>query len=563
MTMPRASLGSIDGRQRLLIIGLDGATFDVLLPMMDAGIMPNLKAIADSGTSSVLESTVPPLSGPAWTAFLTGKQAGKNGVFHFFERDGRGERFSKSRIVSSTSIQTPTLWDWLGRFGRQIVSINMPMTYPPRPVNGLLISGVLTPPGAKLFTYPRDLADSLPGYRVDFDYWLADGLFDGTARPDAVRILEDQTALLAIRRAASVQLMQDFDWDCFAVVISGTDRIGHYLWDYLVDAPTSCGQVAEKVRAYFLQLDQVIGQLRGVAGEKTPVILVSDHGMGPAPKRTVHLADWLLQHGLLVLRSKHSLVSILKSLGLSKEMLLGAFRRVLRPATLHRVRSFSSGLQPKVSTGTSLAVVVPLYDSWVGIDLLVGGSADGADEETQRREVADWICEHACEIIDPDTHRPVVERVFRRSELFSGPLMDPIPDLLLVLKPGYRASSSVGHATLVSPYWPSPTSLPGAHHNQGIFMGCGYPLRNGGFAGESLSLQDVMPTILYLLGVPIPDDVDGEVIVDLFEDSFVRDHEMEAAPADWEAGARSQGVTEYSQEETQALEERLCGLGYC
>jgi len=570
MTFSTRSQGPGVDRPRLLIIGLDGATYDILLPTMDAGLMPNLKAIADNGVRAVLNSTIPPLSGPAWTAFLTGKLAAKNGVFHYFRREAPGQSFSKSiAVVNGASIRTFTLWDWLGELGYRVISINVPMTYPPRPLNGLLITGVETPPGSQDFTYPPDLAASLSGYRIDQDYFLAERLFDWTSRPEPTRILADQIELLVSRRDTSLQLMREHDWDCFMVVFSETDRIGHYVWDQLKDALWSADALSSQIQDFFRELDRAIGQLREAAGPNTAVVVMSDHGMGPWACKQVHLADWLQRHGLTALEKGFNsrLMSVLAAAGLSKDRVVALSRRFLPASVIDRIADRTTRLQPQVSVPGSSAVAVAVYASVAGIDLVAAHESSGMHEMDQRRRLAEQIRQGVQEILDPDTGEPVIERVFLREELFVGPYMDQIPDLLLVFKPQYHASTAIGHKALVSPIRPTARAihLRGEHRPQGVFMACGYPIRRLGVWEVPIALPDVMPTALYMLGATVPEDLDGEVKLDLFEETFVRQHPVRIVPVDKDFEARVARFptdSHMSSEDEERLRRRLQGLGY-
>ena len=130
--------------RRILIIGLDGASWTVLEPYIETGILPNLAKIRMNGCYGNLESTIPPLSAPAWSSFLTGKNPGKHGVFHFKDVDVHGEyssQVNQHKTVDARSIKSSTMWDFLGHHDRKVGIINVPMSYPPRPVNGFLITG--------------------------------------------------------------------------------------------------------------------------------------------------------------------------------------------------------------------------------------------------------------------------------------------------------------------------------------------------------------------------------------------------------------------------------------
>jgi predicted AlkP superfamily phosphohydrolase/phosphomutase len=158
---------------RVLVIGLDRATFRVLDPMRKAGLMPNLQRLITTGAFGSLLSTVPPTSAAAWTTFITGKNPGKHGILQFVSQEVQpgleeaGEVVEIApctfAVVNARSIKTATLWDMVGDAGQRLAVINVPMTYAPPPVNGAMITSTLNPPGAEQFIYPAELKGELQG----------------------------------------------------------------------------------------------------------------------------------------------------------------------------------------------------------------------------------------------------------------------------------------------------------------------------------------------------------------------------------------------------------------
>ena len=166
--------------QKLLIIGLDGATFDLALPMIEKGEMPNLGQLLAQGTAANLLSTVPPVTGPAWSSFMTGKDPGGHGVYHFRAIDPTQYDQANETLVTSRSFQGPTFWDILGEVGHRVAVVTVPVTYPPWPINGVMISGYPCPDTRNNHTYPPEFADQLP------DPLNFDATFYSTATPEAV-----------------------------------------------------------------------------------------------------------------------------------------------------------------------------------------------------------------------------------------------------------------------------------------------------------------------------------------------------------------------------------------
>lgn len=220
--------------QKVLIIGLDGATFDVLTPLMHAGRMPNLKRLVDSGTAGILDSTKPPITPAAWTTFMTGKGPGRHGIVDFEKYDVRTNQLT---FNSTYEIREKTIWEILSEKGFRVGSINVPMTYPPRKVNGFMISGFETPGIDKDFTYPRAQGrDPAPVARLQLSIRLDGKTFGGDEL--------FQRNLHHIERSfqqgyeLATYCGDKYGWDVLMVLYKLVDNLQHKAWKYL-DPKTS------------------------------------------------------------------------------------------------------------------------------------------------------------------------------------------------------------------------------------------------------------------------------------------------------------------------------------
>src|SRR6266849_2073855 len=174
---------------KVLVICLDGATFDLLRPWIEAGRLPTLKRFLAEGVSGDLQSVIPPITAPAWASFMTGKNPGKHGIYHFVNRAPQG---GHQAFFSATSRTGRTLWELLGEDGKQVVVLNVPTTYPPQPVNGVLIADFLTPPGKKDFTYPLSLLDEIEEKFGKYPLHLRTLMFSANlSGPNAERLLRE------------------------------------------------------------------------------------------------------------------------------------------------------------------------------------------------------------------------------------------------------------------------------------------------------------------------------------------------------------------------------------
>jgi predicted AlkP superfamily phosphohydrolase/phosphomutase len=558
---------------RVLVIGIDAATWDVLDPWMSDGSLPNLTGLRESGSWGSLRSTIPPLSAPAWASFMTGKNPGKHGIFHFTSQQEEARAAeSDSELVNSRSIKSSTLWDILGHHGRKVGIVNLPMTYPPRPVNGFMIAGFLTPPGARVFTYPPDLSDELTDYRIDLDQFISRKPFESTAKSaqakaavePSVDLVHEFHDLMEQRARMSLSLMASEPWDVFMCVFMGTDRLGHYLWPYHraadLDGSQESLELHRAIHAYYMRLDEFVGQFVEQAGENTTIMVLSDHGMGPYPSKRVHWNHWLRQQKLVSAQG-HNLInadSWLTRLGLSRDS-VGRF--ILGMPILGRsglVRRMRRTKAPRVDMKESPAYYRTLYGQTGAIYI---NHPEGSSEYQDLRQ---RLMNQVLEITDPDTGQPVVQQVRKGEDCFFGPHVSNVPAIVTVLHPDYegtdRLSSYSSPVTKIRE-----TINPGDHKMEGILIMAGSLIQASKGALPDLSLMDVAPTILHLLGLPIPSDLDGQVISRAFvPGSAVSRPASRAEPLGiWKGLEDHQSEDEeMSDEDESRLRERLAALGY-
>jgi predicted AlkP superfamily phosphohydrolase/phosphomutase len=558
-----------DSPRRVLAIGLDGATFDVLTPLMDAGRLPNLRALCTQGSWGRLRSTVPPLTAPAWTSFATGVNPGKHGIFQFFQSSNqRGPRVALDSVVDRSAIRAPAFWRFLNDAGLRVGLVNVPMTYPPPVVDGFVIAGMPAPLRTKTLTYPAELQKRLPGYRLDLPYFLGGREFQAAYVPAARRFLTDLSELLEERGRHAVKLMREEVWDFFMIVFTETDRMGHYLWSAHPGGEACGGRTADgeatlvdAVVDWYARLDRVLGEVLGAAGPGTAVLVMSDHGMGPAAKRRVYFNDWLRERGYLELDagSHSNLNAWLWRLGLSRDRLARLAGRLPAPLVAPLVRR-AGRVEVPLNYELSRAYYQPIYEFIGGLhiverppDIVLGSAA----YEELREELAVGLVA----LRDPATGEPVLERVYRREELYHGPYTELAPDLVLILQPRFIGNHRIGSETLVADRVELSTaaSVQGAHRFDGVFIAAGPGLRSGGEI-EGLCIEDLAPTTLHLLEQPVPASLDGQVPAEIFEAEVLRRRPVRivesVTPTSDEPGSG------FSAAEERELRRQLEGLGY-
>jgi predicted AlkP superfamily phosphohydrolase/phosphomutase len=549
---------------KLLIVGLDGGSFAYLDPLMEQGVMPNLSRLGGAGCRGTLLSTLPPFTVPAWTSFQTGKNPGKHGVVSFFKQDASAYRCqSKGQLVDSRDIPGETLWDMLGAAGLSVGMVNVPMTYPPRPVRGYCVAGMLTPPGAQDFTYPSGLRDRLDGYQIDLEELRTGDRLSGEASLNQRQYLAKVYDMTRRRAETCLRLLHDDPPDVFMTVFTGTDRLAHEFWPTITAGCPLDDPLGPPLRAYFSDLDAFIGQLISAAGKEVQVIVMSDHGFGPAPRRRFAPNRWLLARGLLRTKDETASRGLRSRLGTVAPRLRrvrAALRRLLPDRWLDQARrAIYEDIAAGVDWDRTQAFFTPLYGSVGGISLNVAGQRPHGI--VQAGEASDALSEEIVsalgEVVDPSTGKCIVQRVGRREDLYHGPKLDNFPEVVFVLDPAYNAHGTLLGDDVVgaTPYRPRK----GEHRPEGILLMRGPKMRRGKQLAPA-RIEDVLPTILYALGLEIPDDVDGRVLTEAYDQAFRVAQPIQTRPPRDVTPLREETVLDATAE--GAVVDRLRALGY-
>lgn len=528
---------------RLLIIGLDGLCWPLVERLIEAGTVPNLARLRQEGAWGPLTSVVPTQSASAWASFITGQNPARHGVFDFTVRQHDGtHRHAKPHRAA-------TLWHHLGRRGVRVGVINFPITYPPDPVNGFLVSGMLSPKG-RTFTYPPELGDeilsSVPGYRLDLEWQLYKG---------RERALLRDLAEMTQHRVDAVRYLRDrYDPDCLAVAFIGSDRLQHALWRHLdpthpTHDPAQAASLAKPLYGFYAILDDAVGHLVAGAGEGTTVFILSDHGFQSAVWQ-FRVNEWLAEQGWLSWQSGRSR---LDRLG---RRLDTPWVRHLRRRLVKDISQHFSTFAPGGTVDWSRTKAFNPWNSQQGVRLNVqdreprGIVAVGADYERLRDDIHQALVEAA----EPRTGRLVVDKVWRREDLYGESYFGAVPDLVFTLRPGF-ASSPMQPGLWTETGWGS-----GDHSLEGMFIAWGQGTASGRMAGARLI--DVAPTALYLLGQAVPGDMDGKVMVNALDPALVAYNpvcrEEGSVPLE-KAIPEGEALTTEEEAEVRA---RLRGLGY-
>ncbi|MHC4717110.1 MAG: alkaline phosphatase family protein [Planctomycetota bacterium] len=272
------------GPQKVVCLSIDGVPHGLLGRLMAAGHMPAMADLcARHGQPRMMRSVHPTVSCVAWACYATGRNPGKHGIFGFLDR--RPGTYELS-LPNAANLRGPHIWEVFSAAGKKVFGMNVPGTYPPRAVNGVLIGGFLTPALTKA-AYPPEVSGYLESidYRIDSDAALA--------RESKARMLDDLDVTLARRAQALFHFLGADEWDFFHAHIMGTDRINHFL---LAQAEQDDPTFAPGFQAYYRKVDDVIGRLVEAVGDETPLMILSDHGFCPI-RYEVQLSRHLIDAG--------------------------------------------------------------------------------------------------------------------------------------------------------------------------------------------------------------------------------------------------------------------------
>jgi len=548
--------------RKTIVIGLDGAPWSVLDPLMARGRLPHLASLAARGTTATCLSTTHPVSPVAWASIATGKNAGKHGIFDFGYRQAGSYRVM---TVSGTRVRGPALWDVASAAGRRCGVFNVPCTYPPRPVNGFLVTSIFTPSNRVCFTHPPELSPQLNQLTGGYEFVTREVYSPGRERVYVDSIL----ATAAKREKALDWLLDRYEVDFGMFVYIESDHVQHKLWPaegfQAGDPPWPGSAVAE----VYARLDEAVGRILRRFGPEANYLVISDHGAGPM-RGVMYVNRWLMNHGYLRLRRTPAY--LLKWFLARTDLLVRGYRLASRLGLGGAGRMVPDALRQGVATSfvTFDDVDWPRTRAYshgeFGQIFLnkKGREPQGTVEPGPEAErlLAD-LAARLAELTDPATGGRVVTRIWRREELYRGPAAAESADLVFAMD-DYARDASVQFGIGRRDELGEPEFMDrGCHRPEGILIAAGPDVAASGRRTD-VSVMDLAPTALHLLGLPVPEDMDGRVLREFLAAEAaarpVRRSAADQAPSPAAPAAKEPPAM--SEDEQRAVRERLRNLGY-
>jgi len=511
------------------MIGLDGCAYDLVSPWIKSGHLPNLARLIEKGAYGYLVSTIPSHSAPAWTSLTTGVNPGKHGIFDFLRRD--------TSVVTASNIKNPRLWTILSAHGFRCCVVNVPVTYPPDRIDGVVISGFPTPLARNDYAHPSSVLGLLEKtkYLVDAPILLQMPLYENYDRGAVLK----EECLVAERRAKTVLELLQSEWDFVFVVFKECDDLQHLFWDK-----------PDVLLEFYKKLDAYIGSIEEAFRARAPeddvyIFVVSDHGFGPGPTSLFDLRGWIMLNTMMksTFSSFSAAINELSAkllttpiLGHSLGLDIVKFYQSISPG---RVALFIEKLAKFVR---DLRIGTPAFL------VLHNGIYVNSSAFKTRQEFESFISELLEKLpkIEAKSKR-VFNRIWKREDLYTGTRLDQLPELV------YTTHSEF--ITCKGPFLGFQTPLTGAHFDcpNGTLIISG---SNVNHQRVEANVYQITPTILNLFGISYSDQFDGAALQDVFA------NRLKAPETPKQLESMQQESMTLTLDEESVVKERLRRLGY-
>ena len=500
---------------RVILIGIDGATPQLLYPWIKDGKLPNFQKMKQNGSWGKLKSTIPPFSAPAWTSIITGCNPGKHGVYGF-ESTGT----INSHLINSRYRKKPAIWNYLTKIGLKSIVINVPGTYPPEKIDGVMITGLLTPSYESNFIYPNNLKDRLNSndlgeYELE-QFWVEDFSRSKMKKRNPQKLLDNINKQMESRAVVGINLMKQYKWDFSMIVFRGTDTAQHFLFDH-EDLLLSCYQ----------KVDELLGRMMKNFPNDI-FIIVSDHGFERI-ERIFYPDNVLYNNGFLT--------PIYDPFNDSKSRFDLIFNRLYNMILTLLPNKFlkqSRLIRKLLLSGSSKSKLINFSQTQAfstadgrGIQICLNGniSKDNIDFKEYDNIIKDIVRLFRC-LIDPDDKKNIITDIYRWDEAYGKSALSP-PDLVFSLKKGITAAEWIRFPGSIKEISESKErnikyifnkdtiGRSGDHSQYGVFFAYGNNIKSN-FEIKNISVEDILPLVFSNLGFSLPNGIDGTLKEELF-----------------------------------------------
>ena len=501
--------------KKVVLLGIDGATPDLLESWMNEGKLPHFQRIRKNGVWGKLKSTTPPFSAPAWTSIVTGCNPGKHGIYGF-ESTGTLE----PHLINSRDRKVPAIWNYLTDIGMKNIIVNVPGTYPPEEISGTMITGLLTPSHDSNFTYPKKIKERLTGndlgeYELE-QFWLEDFSRSRMKKRAPEKLLNHINRQMTSRLQVGLNLMKETDWDFTMIVFRGTDTAQHFLFED-----------KDLLLLSYQKVDELVGKITD-SYPNAIFFIVSDHGFEEIKK--ILYPDNVLYNAKYLTPFQDPYSSLASQL----YPLIYRFVNWLLKRLPHKLLKESKAIRKLLFSSSSKAKLIDFSKTQAfstvdgrGIQICRKNKyKNGIVEEKNYEKICNEISTLLKGLKDPDDGSQIIENVYRWSEIYNKDAVDP-PDLVFDLKKGITAAEWIRFPNKLCDIMQSkkksipyifnqdPIGRSGDHSQYGLFFAYGEGIKTN-HQIKNISVMDVLPIVFTTMGISVPQRVDGMVHEEIY-----------------------------------------------
>ncbi|MDR4509899.1 MAG: alkaline phosphatase family protein [Candidatus Brocadiaceae bacterium] len=563
----RGALKQIMNNRKVFVIGIDGGTFDIILPMIKRGELPTIASIMEKGVWGNLSTTIPSVTVPAWISCVTGMNPGNYGLFYF---TGNSHFYDEGCIQDATKVKTKSIWHLLSDHQKKSIIVNVPFTVPPANIHGVMVAlrGLTVGSSEKLLsTHPPELEEHLikslfldEAIREFNKFGGAEGQM--TKEVALNRRIELGKVLTKKTKEICLQLLKNHhDTDFFMSVFRSTDWLQHYFLGYTdPHHPLYTDELFKRygdvIQKEYQRVDAAIKDILKEVKDAT-IILLSDHGGGPL-YNFFYANVWLRKNGYLEIIGNRTKPSFMwEKISLTKCFSkIGVKTEVFKNLKIPVLRAKSKPAYEEIDWMRTRAYAAP-----IGINInLKGREPCGSVDEVDYNSMCETIRNELYQLKNHQG-REIIDKVYRREEIYSGPYVNEAPDIIYLFKDTHYVPRLDVFYPSIFQEIPSDTIVTGQHISSkvdGIIMMQGPDIKPGSELSGA-HIMDITPTILYLMGLPIPENMDGRILTEFLQEEFIaKNPPIYSGPSElphWE----NEGM---SQEEENMIKNQLKQLGY-
>lgn len=530
---------------KTLLLGLDGAVFSILDPLMENGTMPFLKGFLEKGVHAGLLSTANPLTPPAWTSLITGRTPGNHGIIDFIWAEER-KTDHYFTLYNFRDIRCETIWSIVSRQGGTVCSLNFPMMSPPPEINGIIIPGLVSWKHLRRNIHPTGLYEKLkelPGFNAKelaWDFNLEKKAERGVPPEEYEHWVEFHIRRERLWFEIARYIMKNEPCDLMAILFDGPDKLMHMGYRFLdpalfPESPTALDiKMRDLCHQYFRELDGFLAELVGIAGPDARVVMASDHGFGPS-QSVFRVNTWLSENGYLTWKSMD---------GMDAQARQNAQKIIDQHFVLLDWEKTTAYARTVTSNGIYIRVAHEPGHSGVPVH----------EYERFRKKLADELLAFR----DPETGIQIVQRVMTREEAYPGVNNRQAPDLTLVMHDHSFVSILEKQPAVLHR-----DEVEGTHYPEGIFIAAGPGIRKNEVV-ERFNIQDIAPCLLYCSGLAIPSNFEGRNPTQVFDPAYLAQNPEVTGPptVSVDSFEGPQETVIMGTDEKKEIFEQLKALGY-